>query len=79
MSFTVQTSLDTKVPNVIELLGPPSATVVHQISGSLRLQVQKALQLKQLSVTFVGEGVHTFLPLFFAPPNMRERQRGYLN
>ncbi|KAK5828813.1 hypothetical protein F5H01DRAFT_10240 [Linnemannia elongata] len=55
MSFTVQTSLDTKVPNVIELLGPPSATVVHQISGSLRLQVQKAIQLKQLSVTFVGE------------------------
>ncbi|KAG0315963.1 hypothetical protein BGZ97_007653 [Linnemannia gamsii] len=55
MSFTVQTSLDTKVPNVIELLGPPSATVVHQISGTLRLQVQKAIQLKQLAVTFVGE------------------------
>ncbi|KAK3842995.1 MAG: hypothetical protein J3R72DRAFT_124324 [Linnemannia gamsii] len=55
MSFTVQSSLDTKVPNIIELLGPPSATVVHQISGTLRLQVQKAVQLKQLSVTFVGE------------------------
>ncbi|KAG0371850.1 hypothetical protein BGX24_001094 [Mortierella sp. AD032] len=55
MSFTVQSSLDTKVPNIIELLGPPSATVVHQISGTLRLQVQKAVQLKQLSVTLVGE------------------------
>jgi hypothetical protein len=59
MSFTVQTSLDTKVPNVIELLGPPSATVVHQISGTLRLQVQKAIQLKQLAVTFVGEGMRS--------------------
>ncbi|KAG0266545.1 hypothetical protein BGZ95_003035 [Linnemannia exigua] len=61
MSFTVQTSLDTKEPNVIELLGPPSATVVHQISGTLRLQVQKAVQLKQLSVTFVGEAFASHL------------------
>ncbi|KAF9125503.1 hypothetical protein BGW39_007349 [Mortierella sp. 14UC] len=60
MSFTVQTSLDTKVPNVIELLGPPSPTVVHQISGTLRLQVQKAVQLKQLSVTFVGEAFPSY-------------------
>ncbi|KAF9912912.1 hypothetical protein EC991_007525 [Linnemannia zychae] len=60
MSFTVQSCLDTKVPNVIELLGPPSATVVHQISGTLRLQVQKAVQLKQLSVTFLGEAYASY-------------------
>jgi len=66
MSYTVQTTLDTKVPNVIELLGPPSATVIHQISGTLRLQVQKAIQLKQLSITFVGEGSS------FAPPKEKK-------
>ncbi|KAF9082235.1 hypothetical protein BGX23_012659 [Mortierella sp. AD031] len=60
MSFTVLASLDTKEPNVIELLGPPSATVVHQISGTLRLQVQKPVQLKQLSITFVGEAFASY-------------------
>ncbi|KAF9927524.1 hypothetical protein FBU30_003116 [Linnemannia zychae] len=60
MSFTVETSLDTKTPNVIELLGPPSASVIHQISGTLRLHVQKAVQLKQLSVTFLGEAFASY-------------------
>ncbi|KAG0215814.1 hypothetical protein BGX28_008125 [Mortierella sp. GBA30] len=54
-SFTLETTLDTKEPDVIELLGSPSATVQHQISGTLRLNVQKAIQFKQLSVTLVGE------------------------
>ncbi|KAI1314643.1 hypothetical protein EDD11_001895 [Mortierella claussenii] len=56
MSFTIETILDTKEPYTIEFLGPPSATVQHDISGTLHLHVQKAVQLKQLSVAFVGEG-----------------------
>ncbi|KAG0360816.1 hypothetical protein BC939DRAFT_448525 [Gamsiella multidivaricata] len=54
-SFTLETTLDTKTPDVIEFLGPPSAAIQHQISGTLRLRVQKAVQLKQLSVVFHGE------------------------
>ncbi|CAO3573152.1 unnamed protein product [Mortierella alpina] len=53
--FTVDAVLDTKEPFVIELLGPANPSVRHQISGTLHLNVQKAVQLKQLSVSFVGE------------------------
>ncbi|KAG0252391.1 hypothetical protein BG011_007008 [Mortierella polycephala] len=54
-SFTLEATLDTKEANTIEFLGLPSTTVQHQISGTLRLHVQKAVQLKELSVAFIGE------------------------
>ncbi|KAF9177926.1 hypothetical protein BGZ51_008279 [Haplosporangium sp. Z 767] len=54
-TFTLEATLDTKEANTIEFLGFPSTTVQHQISGTLRLHVQKAVQLKELSVAFIGE------------------------
>ncbi|KAI8597398.1 hypothetical protein EDD21DRAFT_217905 [Dissophora ornata] len=61
MSFTLETTLDTKTPNVVEFLGPPSPQVQHQISGVVRLLVQKAVQLKHLFVTFHGEVVVSYV------------------
>ncbi|KAG0329226.1 hypothetical protein BG004_002374 [Podila humilis] len=59
-SFTFETVLDTKDPLAIQLLGAPSASVKHQVSGTLHLHVHKAVQLKQLSVSFVGEAYLTY-------------------
>ncbi|KAF9190786.1 hypothetical protein BGZ49_003663 [Haplosporangium sp. Z 27] len=55
MSFTIETILDTKVPSVIEFLGPPCPSVQHEVSGKVHLHVQKAVQIKQLTVAFNGE------------------------
>lgn len=73
-AFTFETVLDTKNPFSLELLGAPSATVRHQLTGTLHLHVQKPIQFKQISVAFVGEGIlevqnacfhlHTFDILF---------------
>ncbi|KAF9916930.1 hypothetical protein BX616_002415 [Lobosporangium transversale] len=60
MSFTIEAVLDTKEPNVIEFLGPPSTVIQHEITGTLRLSVQKAIQLKQLLVAFVGAAFITY-------------------
>ncbi|KAG0324552.1 hypothetical protein BGZ99_001687 [Dissophora globulifera] len=54
MSFTLQTTLDTKVPYIIEFLGPPNERVVHQVSGKVILRVQKPVQIKHMSVLFHG-------------------------
>ncbi|KAF9428517.1 hypothetical protein BGZ94_002098 [Podila epigama] len=56
-AFNVETTLDTKEPFTLELLGPPSSTVHHRLTGTVHLHVTKPVQLKQLSVAFVGEVV----------------------
>ncbi|KAG0373607.1 hypothetical protein BGX24_011470 [Mortierella sp. AD032] len=53
-NFTLDARLDTPNPFLIEFLGPPSA-VVHKIAGKLVMTVTKSIQLKQLSVAFVGQ------------------------
>lgn len=55
-SFILETTLDTKTPHVIELLGPASKNVQHQVAGTLNMVVLKPVQLKQLSVTFLCDG-----------------------
>ncbi|KAF9993807.1 hypothetical protein BGZ79_001482 [Entomortierella chlamydospora] len=55
MSFTLETTLDTKISNVIEFLGPPSSAVQHEIPGTILLRIQKAVVIKQLVVAFNGE------------------------
>ncbi|KAG0222060.1 hypothetical protein B0O80DRAFT_503452 [Mortierella sp. GBAus27b] len=55
--FTLETILDTKVPNVVDLLGPPSSNVQHSISGTVRLSTQKPVKLRQLSVCFQGRAI----------------------
>ncbi|KAG0273618.1 hypothetical protein BGZ95_010581 [Linnemannia exigua] len=53
-NFSLDARLDTPNPFLIEFLGPPSA-VVHKIAGKLIMTVTKPIQLKQLSVAFVGQ------------------------
>ncbi|KAF9104872.1 hypothetical protein BGX27_009917 [Mortierella sp. AM989] len=55
MSFSLETTLDTKVPKVIEFLGPPSSAVQHEITGTILMRVQKAVVIKQLEVVFNAE------------------------
>lgn len=55
-TFITEVSLDTKSRHEIELLGPANSAVQHQINGKLHLVVLKPVQLKQLSVTFMGAG-----------------------
>ncbi|KAF9437493.1 hypothetical protein BGZ76_000487 [Entomortierella beljakovae] len=55
MSFSVETILDTKIPYVVDLLGPPSSSIHHDLTGTVRLSVQKPTQLKQLFVILNGE------------------------
>ncbi|KAF9346610.1 hypothetical protein BGX26_001872 [Mortierella sp. AD094] len=52
--FTLEATLDTREPYTIDLLGPPSG-VTYNISGTLKMNVLKAVQLKQLSVGFLGQ------------------------
>ncbi|KAG0100251.1 hypothetical protein BGZ93_003120 [Podila epicladia] len=59
-TFTFETVLDTKEPFSLELLGAPSASISHQLSGALHLHVHKPVQLKQLSVAFIGEAYLTY-------------------
>ncbi|KAG0044956.1 hypothetical protein BGZ83_009764 [Gryganskiella cystojenkinii] len=59
-SFILEATLDTKTPKVIELLGPASSQIQHQVAGTLTLVVTKPLQFKQLSVTFYGEASVTY-------------------
>ncbi|KAG0286460.1 hypothetical protein BGZ98_005093 [Dissophora globulifera] len=59
MSFSLNASLDTREPLLIEFLGPPSS-VTHSITGVLQLHVEKPVQLRQLSVAFVGQIYQTF-------------------
>jgi hypothetical protein len=54
-SFSLEARLDTPNPFLIEFLGPPSA-VVHKIAGKLVMNVAKPIQLKQLTVAFIGQG-----------------------
>ncbi|KAF9899525.1 hypothetical protein EC991_008770 [Linnemannia zychae] len=58
-SFSLEARLDTPDPFLIEFLGPPSA-VVHKIAGKLTMNVTKPIQLKQLTVAFVGQVFLTF-------------------
>ncbi|KAF9097582.1 hypothetical protein BGX29_008038 [Mortierella sp. GBA35] len=58
-NFTLEARLDTKDPFVLEFLGPPSA-VVHKITGKLVMNVTKPIQLKQLTVAFLGQAFLTF-------------------
>ncbi|KAF9125985.1 hypothetical protein BGW39_007007 [Mortierella sp. 14UC] len=58
-NFSLEASLDTPNPLLIEFLGPPSA-VVHKIAGKLVMNVTKPIQLKQLTVAFVGQVFLTF-------------------
>ena len=54
-NFSLDARLDTTDPLLIEFLGPPSA-VVHKVAGKLVMTVTKPVQLKQLTVAFVGQG-----------------------
>jgi hypothetical protein len=58
-NFSLDASLDTKDPYLIEFLGPPSA-VVHKVTGKLVMTVTKPIQLKQLTVAFLGQGTSLF-------------------
>ncbi|KAF9112131.1 hypothetical protein BGX27_003944 [Mortierella sp. AM989] len=53
--FSLEATLDTREPFVIDFLGPPSG-VTHSITGTLTLHVQKPVQLKQISAIFIGQG-----------------------
>ncbi|KAF9586607.1 hypothetical protein BGW38_000981 [Lunasporangiospora selenospora] len=53
-TYTLEGALNTNEPDTIELLGAPNA-IAHSITGTLRLTVNRPLQLKQLNVSFVGE------------------------
>ncbi|KAF8925157.1 hypothetical protein CPC16_010556 [Podila verticillata] len=59
-AFTFETVLDTKNPFSLELLGAPSATVRHQLTGTMHLHVQKPVQFKLISIAFVGEAYLTY-------------------
>ncbi|KAG0196825.1 hypothetical protein BGX28_009702 [Mortierella sp. GBA30] len=54
MHFAVESVLDTHESNIINLLGSASG-IIHKVSGTIHLHVQKTVQLKQLTVAFVGE------------------------
>ncbi|GJJ72571.1 hypothetical protein EMPS_04929 [Entomortierella parvispora] len=52
MTFTLKTVLNTSVPNVLELI-EYFTPVMHKVSGTLLMHVQKPMRLEQLSVSFV--------------------------
>ncbi|KAF9416381.1 hypothetical protein BGZ76_004674 [Entomortierella beljakovae] len=52
--FTLTAVLDTPEPYTIEFLGAPSG-VTHNVTGTMTLHTQKTLQLKQLSIAFIGQ------------------------
>jgi len=54
-SYSIETILETREPNVIELFGDAPG-VVHKVSGLLLLHVTKTIHLKELSVVFLCEG-----------------------
>lgn len=55
MTFTLKTVLNTSIPNVLELMEYASP-VMHKVSGTLLMHVQRPMRLKQLSVSFVCQG-----------------------
>ncbi|KAG0054877.1 hypothetical protein BGZ83_010215 [Gryganskiella cystojenkinii] len=55
MNFTIEATLDSREPFTIDLLGTPSA-VMRELTGKIRLVVQKPMQLKQITASFIGQG-----------------------
>ncbi|KAG0254333.1 hypothetical protein DFQ27_006909 [Actinomortierella ambigua] len=63
MSFTSTLTLNVKDPFTIEFLGNPSR-VMHNVTGVVHLNVQRAVTLKSASVSFVGEVYRVLLPAY---------------
>jgi len=55
MTFTLKTVLNTSIPNVLELI-EYSTPVMHKVSGTLLMHVQRPMRLEKLSVSFVCQG-----------------------
>ncbi|GJJ77206.1 hypothetical protein EMPS_09565 [Entomortierella parvispora] len=54
MNFTIEATLDTRAPFVIDLLGAPSA-VIRDVTGKVRLVVNRPVLIKQISASFLGQ------------------------
>ncbi|GJJ70820.1 hypothetical protein EMPS_03170 [Entomortierella parvispora] len=54
-SFIIETALDSSSPHEIHFIGPANGEVKQQVTGKVNLVVFKPVQLKQLSVAFLGE------------------------
>ncbi|KAF8977048.1 hypothetical protein BGZ46_007704 [Entomortierella lignicola] len=74
--FSLEVTLDTREPFAVDFLGPPSG-VTYNISGTLKLQTQKTLQLKQLSVTFLGQVKSEPMPIDKVEYALIESQKTY--